>query len=103
MKRKIVILAMLLATTFFLLPASGDSVSAQGKQNRGNRSDRGDSRRKISLWDRTNHGKKKNNHGYKNYGQYRRTQVGNRRFRNTSTRTWYLRNGIRVYRRRMNN
>ena len=96
MKIKIVILAMLLAATFFLLPASGDSVSAQNKQNRGNKSDRGDSHRKISLWDQDYHGKKKNTHGYKNYGQFRKTQVGNRRFR--LQRHWYLRNGVRTSR-----
>jgi len=40
---------------------------------------------------------KKDAHGYRNYGQYRRTQVGNRRYRYVNR--YYWNDGVRVSRR----
>lgn len=68
------------------LPA--ENLVLQQRRGRGNRNDR--------LWD--NRGKRRNGkyYGYKNYGQYRRTQVGNRRYR--TVRRPYYRDGRRYYR-----
>lgn len=101
MKNRLVILSMLFAMTFFWLP-SDNTVSAQDRQkgeprngNNGNRPSQpgrqrqvwqGNDRRKGPKW----------NHGYKNYGQYRRTQVGNRRYR--LMRRSYWQNGTRITR-----
>ena len=84
MKNKILILAMLLAVAFVWLPSFGATVSAQ----RGN-----------VTWQPGRHKgwkHKKNAHGYRNYGQYRRTQVGNRRFRTVNR--YYWRDGVRLSR-----
>ena len=102
MKRRIVVFAMLIVTTLFWMPASGNAVAAQQGQNknhgngRGNndRGDRGDWQqwRHAGKW---MHGRK-DTHGYRNYGQFRRTQVGNRRYR--MTRRYYWQNGSRLSR-----
>ena len=47
--------------------------------------------------DRDSDRRVRNTYGYRNYGQYRRTQVGNRRFRTVNRSTWV--NGNRVVRR----
>jgi hypothetical protein len=95
MKKKILILVMILSVSFVWLPSFGDDVSAQ----RGNVS----KHRKWPNWDQQRgHGKhkgwrnKKNTFGYRNYGQYRRTQVGNRRFR--TVKRYYWQDGIRLSR-----
>jgi hypothetical protein len=72
---------MLLATVFFWMPAENTVAAQKGHgKSHGNHgtmtTDRG--------WQQGKHwGKwrKKDAHGYRNYGQYRRTQVGNRRYR----------------------
>ncbi len=84
MKRKLTILALMLATMFFWMPAAGDNVSAQNGNGKGN---------KAGNYGRSH---KKNSYGYKNYGQYRRTQVGNRRYR--LKRQYYTRDGNRLSR-----
>jgi hypothetical protein len=81
MKRNLVIIALLLATTFFWIPAGSD-LDAQDRENNGQRRD-GDRGRK-------------NTHGYRNYGQYRRTRGGHRRYR--LRRRYYYRRGIRLSR-----
>jgi len=95
MKRKLLIIVMMAATTFFWLPTDSNSVSAQGKsrsygQDRGSRSGnwRSDQRR----------GRRRSGtyNGYRNYGQYRRTQVGNRRYR--MARRYYWNDGVRLSR-----
>ena len=105
MKRKIVVFVMLVATTFFWLPAESDTVFAQNGQNKSNgnqkRSNGDQKRGNIGIWQPGKHGGnwnrgRKNTHGYKNYGQYRRTQVGNRRYR--LTRRYYWQDGIRLSR-----
>ena len=99
MKRKIVVFAMLIATTLFWIPAD-NTVSAQRGQNKSHKSDRG--RNFPGLWDdrqrgkKWNQGRKKDAHGYRNYGQYRRTQVGNRRYRLVKRSYWN--DGIRLSR-----
>ncbi len=86
---------MLVGMTFFWLPVDS-TVSAQNRQTKERRNDNpGGNRQQIWQGDRRHNGPKWN-HGYKNYGQYRRTQVGNRRYR--SVRRAYWTNGQRVYR-----
>jgi hypothetical protein len=95
MKRKIVMLFLILVT-FVLLAAA--NVFAQGRH--GNQGNHG-SMRQHSGWDNDNgrhryRGRNRFTYGYKNYGQYRRTQVGNRRFR--MARRYYWRDGVRLSR-----
>lgn len=77
MKSKILILALVGAFTFIALPSYSYEVSGQRAWRDRDRSSSwyGGQRR----W--SNRGKKKRYWGYKNYGQYRRSQVGNRRYR----------------------
>lgn len=102
MKKKIFVIAMLMVTALFWMPAD-NTVSAQNRQER--RQDRGRDRRNDDYGqrrdgdrDRNKHGKwrKKNSYGYRNYGQYRRTQVGNRRYR--LVRRNYRQNGMSLTR-----
>ncbi|MEO7659941.1 MAG: hypothetical protein ABIV48_10035 [Pyrinomonadaceae bacterium] len=97
MIKKIFVVGMLLAMTFFWIPSDSSAVSAQERRTRV-RQDRNTGRQMQSLHQtrRLDRGRKKNAHGYKNYGQYRRTQVGNRRFR--VVRQPYYRNGVRLTR-----
>lgn len=100
MKKSLLVFAMLVAMTFALLPAGGNNVLAQNKQNNGQRngnngSNGGQGQRQNQSRD-WNNGKKKANYGYKNYGQYRRTQVGNRRYRLVKRSYWD--NGSRLTR-----
>jgi hypothetical protein len=84
---------MILATTFFWLPV-GNTVSAQ--KGHGKSYGNNGISRSSRIWQTGNHKgnwRKKNSYGYKNYGQYRRTQVGNRRYR--MVRRYYLDDGIR--------
>ena len=95
MKRKLLILTMLLAMTFVVVPMDSNAFGQPGKNKSHGRS--GDWQR--GSWDyrgRRGKGKKKSYYGYKNYGQYRRTQVGNRRYR--LVRRYYWRDGSRLSR-----
>ena len=95
MKKKIVVFAMLMVMTFFCLPAD-NPVSAQKGHNKAAKMV------KVSnnnIWQPGKHNgvwRKKNSQGYKNYGQYRKTQVGNRRYR--LVRKPYWSNGERMTR-----
>lgn len=94
MKKKLIILMMMLATTFFWLPGDSNTVSAQNGQGKGHKSH--GSGNNDSIWQEGKHKgnwRKKNSYGYKNYGQYRRTQVGNRRYR--TVRRYNLIDGVR--------
>src|SRR5687768_6185059 len=89
MKTKLMISAILMAMTFFWLPGEGNnSVSAQRQ-----------TRRVVVVSDDDRRGRNRgrarrtNVYRYRNYGQYRRTQVGNRRYR--LVRRPYWSNGIR--------
>jgi hypothetical protein len=97
MKRKILISAMMFAIGFLALPpgsyASADKKgTASVQEYSGTQVWQGDRRRrgrgKQRRWKRTR--------GYRNYGQYRRTQVGNRRYR--LVRRYYWTGGYRRYR-----
>jgi hypothetical protein len=102
MKRKFSILILMVASLVIILPAesaayaSSDrsaSVSSENlilQQGRG----RGRGGRYDRYWE--SRGRRRNGtwYGYRNYGQYRRTQVGNRRYRNVRTSIW--RDGRRV-------
>ena len=101
MKKKLVTLALMAAFTFIALPVGGSEAAAQRRWNR----DRGYStyygrdRARYSDYGRDRrwrNGRKKSYWGYKNYGQYRRTQVGNRRYR--YERRYYWRDGNRFSR-----
>ena len=77
-----IIIAMLLATTFFWLPSDSNTVAAQPGQDKHQR--KGNRENERGDWQPGKHNgvsRKKNANGYRNYGQYRRTQVGNRRYR----------------------
>jgi hypothetical protein len=54
-------------------------------------------RRTDRRWNRDSNRRHRVTYGYRNYGQYRRTQVGNRRYRMVNRYTWQ--NGRRVTRR----
>src|SRR5215203_2537911 len=99
MTRKIFLLAILSITTLLILPA--DSFAQRERRSR-DRSYSGyvysgdrwqDRSRGTRRWrNRNRHA----SYGYRNYGQYRRTQVGNRRFR--TVRTYYWNGGRRISR-----
>lgn len=104
MLKKITGLVLLAATWVIFLPSQGAAFSSdknnnsvsglstenlvlQQRRGRGNRNGglwQGNSRRRNGRW-----------YGYKNYGQYRRTQVGNRRYRMVRRSVW--RDGRRSY------
>jgi Ni/Co efflux regulator RcnB len=110
MKRNLMILALIGAFAFVAVPAF-NSVSAQERGERRhsstyqNDNDRARDQRRDRDWSSRNRsntdwsrrhrssndwnsGNRRSTHGYRNYGQYRRTQVGNRR---RSTTTWRTR------------
>lgn len=86
---------MLIATAFFWLPSDSNSVSAQEK---GKGKNRGGNQGRIwqpPTWQRPIQARgPKDRHGYRNYGQYRRTQVGNRRYSVTRRPFWQNRNRL---------
>jgi hypothetical protein len=105
MNKKFTVLVLLAATWVIFLPAESAAYSSGEKSNsisiiagenlvlqqgrgrgRGGRYDR--------YWEQR--GRRRNGtwYGYRNYGQYRRTQVGNRRYRNVRSYVW--RDGRRV-------
>ncbi len=96
MRKKIIIFTMLLATAFFWMPTE-NTVTAQNGQGKGQKSHGSVSNDRV--WQPGKHQgnwRKKNTYGYKNYGQYRRTQVGNRRYR--MVRRYYMNDGVRLSR-----
>ena len=98
MKRRLLVIAMLIAITFFWLPTDSNSVSAQPGQNKSQKKNKGGN---AGLWQPGKKGKswnrgRKATYGYRNYGQYRRTQVGNRRYR--LAKRYYWQDGSRLSR-----
>ena len=89
MKKIAVMILFALFAFGMWLPSESSASAAEPQWREGRQSDRrwrsSRSRRRSGRW-----------YGYKNYGQYRRTQVGNRRFR--MRRQYYYRNGIRLSR-----
>jgi len=104
MKKKFLSLVLLAATGIIFLPATGaaysssdrnGSVSTISNENLILQQGRGRGRsRNGGYWE--TRGRRRNGtwYGYRNYGQYRRTQVGNRRYRTVRSYTW--RDGRRV-------
>jgi hypothetical protein len=90
MKRIAGIFLVSVVFTCLLLPIEGSAQKGLGK---------GRGHSNGMIWTGNQPGKRRNGpwYGYKNYGQYRRTQVGNRRYRWVSRHYW--RNGIRLTRR----
>ncbi len=105
MSKKFTVLFLALVCAVIILPSQSAAYNADNKNNsitgpagenlvweqkrgRGGRNDR--------YWE--NRGRRRNGrwYGYRNYGQYRRTQVGNRRYR--TVRRPYYRNGRTYYR-----
>jgi hypothetical protein len=99
MTRKILILTILAATAFFALPTDTPGYADKRAGENFYRENAGLQKR---GWDnkgrrrRSNRSRNRSYYGYRNYGQYRRTQVGNRRYR--LVRRPYWRNGIRLTR-----
>jgi hypothetical protein len=102
MLKKLTILFLMGATFVIYLPTStaaaspGDrpnSIAGLSTENTILAQRRG--RGRGGSWD-NNRGRRRNGsyYGYRNYGQYRRTQVGNRRYR--TVRRYYWRDGRRV-------
>ena len=99
MKNKMIFIVMLLAATFFWMPAAGDQVSAQNGQNNGRQKQERNNGNGRNDADHASYKRQgpKNAHGYRNYGQYRRTQVGNRRYR--MVKRYYTNDrGVRLFR-----
>ena len=97
MTRKILIIAMLFATTLLVLPF--DSYGQRRWRDR-DRSYRDYSysqeRWREGRRRRSRRSRNREYYGYRNYGQYRRTQVGNRRYR--MVRRYYWDDGVRLSR-----
>ena len=108
MKRKLTALVLMAASYVILLPITSAAYSPgdkntsltgfpientvlQQKRGRGNRNSR--------YWE--NRGRRRNGtwNGYRNYGQYRRTQVGNRRYRTVRRYVWQDGRRVSVWRR----
>ena len=99
MKSRIAVFVLLAATVFFLVPADSNQVSAQPGQNKSRKV--GKTGSNVGLWQPGKRGRswnrgRKATYGYKNYGQYRRTQVGNRRYR--LAKRYYWNDGTRLSR-----
>ena len=97
MKRKISVLCLLLAIAFVVLPLEASASSEQPGKNKSYKSKGW----KNGSWEgkrgrRRYQGRNRYHPGYRNYGQYRRTQVGNRRSR--LVRRYYWRDGTRLSR-----
>ena len=93
--KKLMLAAMLLGATFFALPSTG-FAQENGRHER--RAEERQDRRQDRKWDRHSDRRRFNRrvretYGYRNYGQYRRTQVGNRRYRMVTKSYWN--NGVR--------
>lgn len=84
---------ILIAAAFLMLLPAASHAQGRGHGNQGwhHGNDNWEWRGRKS-----HRGRNRWTYGYKNYGQYRRTQVGNRRFR--LVRRPYWRRGVRVTR-----
>ncbi|HUR99457.1 MAG TPA: hypothetical protein VMZ26_15440 [Pyrinomonadaceae bacterium] len=103
MTRKLLLLAILSITTLFALPSDSFAQREWRSRDRDRTSSRstyGQDRWQERSWRmrrlRERNRNRNSSYGYRNYGQYRRTQVGNRRLR--SVRTYYWNGGRRVSR-----
>ena len=97
MRKKITIGILLVASVFICLPA-------EGMAQYGDRSYDRSGNERPALWESEQPRRRRvrrnrrnySTYGYRNYGQYRRTQVGNRRYR--LVRRSYWDDGFRRYR-----
>src|SRR5215203_1577415 len=96
MTRKILILALLSVTTLFALPADANAQREWRTRDRSYSGNTYSQNRWENRSSRRRYRRVRDTSGYRNYGQYRRTQVGNRRFRNV--RTYYWNGGRRLSR-----
>ena len=98
MRRKLLIFTLLFATAFLALPVDSYASSDRSNErtNVANYSGAQDWRWRRARRGRGKHKGWKNTYGYRNYGQYRRTQVGNRRYR--LVRRYYWDDGMRLSR-----
>ncbi|HEX6279210.1 MAG TPA: hypothetical protein VFZ49_04265 [Pyrinomonadaceae bacterium] len=96
MRSKIFAIALMAAFALIALPTESLTVEAQRGRQKSSLGSRHDSRRGNGQGNKKWYPRR-----YKNYGQYRRTQVGNRRYR--WERRYYYRDGrrrsrlIRIY------
>lgn len=105
MLKKITSLVLLAATWVIFLPSQSaaynstiknNSIAGFSVENAVPQKRRGRGNRNDGLWQGNQRRRNGKYYGYKNYGQYRRTQVGNRRYR--MVRRAYWRDGRRSYR-----
>jgi hypothetical protein len=104
MNKKFTALVLVAATWVVFLPASSAAYSSGEKNNLSAlipnenlilQQRRGRGGRNGRYWEPRGRRRNGNWYGYRNYGQYRRTQVGNRRYR--MVRRSYWRDGRRYY------
>ena len=88
MKRKVLILTLLLATAFIALPAESVAYGDRSKDRNAVYEYSGQDWQSRRRRGRGRHRGWKNTYGSRNYGQYRRTQVGNRRYRLVRRSYW---------------
>jgi hypothetical protein len=105
MLKKITSLVLLAAAWVIFLPSqsaaynsvkNNNSVNGLSTENLVLQQGRGRGRGNGGIWQGNSRRRNGRWYGYKNYGQYRRTQVGNRRYR--MVRQSYWRDGRRSYR-----
>jgi hypothetical protein len=103
MFKKFTILFLLAASCIIYLPTQAaayapgektNSVAGLATENTVLQQRRGRGRGNVVWIDRRGRRRNGSWYGYRNYGQYRRTQVGNRRYR--SVRSYVWRDGRRV-------
>ncbi len=96
MKRRLLIFTILFATTFLALPYESFGAADRSRGSNAVTEYSGQSWRWQRRRGRGRNRGWKNTFGYRNYGQYRRTQVGNRRYRLVRRSFWD--DGFRRYR-----
>lgn len=98
MKKALKYFVLVAAAFLMLLPAASYAQGRGHGNGRGNQGWHGGHGNDDRDWRgrRRYQGRNRYTYGYKNYGQYRRTQVGNRRYR--LVRRPYWRRGVRLTR-----
>ena len=100
MKKNILVFAILVALAFCWLPSKAEGLSSYARVNVSSNAAKGELKVQPRRGDRGfNRGhQKRYPRRYKNYGQYRRTQVGNRRSRTVRRYSWPSRRSSRRHR-----
>ena len=99
MTRKILLLAILSISTLLALPSDSQAQREWRSRDRSYSAYTYSQNRWQDRHNRRRYRHARETYGYRNYGQYRRTQVGNRRFR--TVRPYYWNGGNRVSRTRV--